>query len=140
MAENPEQENLFTVLGVLTKRVKEDGEAIAPMVDVNQVMRNIDLNQVCVGDSITLDSEMRLIFETLQDEQGREWIPLFTDENELNAGETANVRINVPIRSILENGLTSERAEGVVINPFGQSMVLDKQLLQMFLGHVDEIE
>lgn len=140
LAENPEQENLFTVLGVLTKRVKEDGEAIAPMVDVNQVMRNIDLNQVCVGDSITLDSEMRLIFETLQDEQGREWIPLFTDEKELKAGETANVRINVPIRSILESGLTSERAEGVVINPFGQSMVLDKQLLQMFLGHVDEIE
>ena len=45
----------------------------------------------------------------------------------------ANININMPIRTILEEGIIDEKVCGVVINPFGDFMPLPKDILKIIL-------
>lgn len=127
------KENFLTLLNVLTARMLQEGEAPTPMVDVNHAIDALDPDTLRVGDALPLDRDLRLIFDTMQDGSGSQWLPLFTDEEELRRCPTTNVTLNVPIRTILESGLTSNRVKGVVINPFGQAMTLTKDVLQLLV-------
>ncbi len=126
------------LIRVLQKRISEDGEAPTPMVDVNNVIGEFDPNKMVAGKPFQIDKEMRLRKDTMKDGEGNEWFPLFTDEEELNKQPTTNIIINHPIRVILEDGLKSDRVKGVVINPFGQSMTLTKEILKILFDNMGE--
>lgn len=128
----------YTLLDVLAKRMQEEGEAPTPMVDVNHFTDNVKLDELCIGDSFSFDQDLHLQFDTMVDGNGDQWFPLFTDEKELHKGNTTNFIINASIQTILENGLTSERAKGVVINPFGQAITLPREILTILMKHVEE--
>ncbi len=132
---NSSREALLMLLDVLLERMLACGVAPTPMVDVNGAMDAFDFNAIKVGDRVTIDREMRLVFDTMTDGKGGRWFPLFTDEEELNKGLTTNVRVNVAIESVLASGLASERVNGVVINPFGESLTLNKEILKVMMDH-----
>ena len=134
-----DQQAFWMVLDVLMKRMAEEGQAPTPMVDVNHVMDSLDPNSLTMGGHFSLDQDMRLTIDTMQDGEGKQWIPLFTDDEELHKGETTNISINMTIQAILESGYHSDRAEGVVINPFGQALTLPKEILKIALEHFEEI-
>jgi len=136
--ETHSEDAYLALMNVLLERMSEDGEAPTPMVDVNHVLDSWTPENIAVGQTMTLESDMRLAFDTMVDEGGRQWLPLFTDDEELGKGETTNVSLNVPIHTILENGVTSDRVEGVVINPFGQSFSLPKAVLKKLLEFYQE--
>lgn len=118
------------VMSVLTHCMAVGYEAPTPMVDANGVLGDIEAEDLKEGDTLRIEEEVRLQFDTMKNEAGVEYMPLFTDEEELGRGNTTNVTLNVPIEMILMNGMMSERVAGVVINPFGQPYVIGKEELQ----------
>ncbi|MCF0115208.1 MAG: ADP-ribosylglycohydrolase family protein, partial [Erysipelotrichaceae bacterium] len=127
----------YDLMEVLVNRMLEDGEVVAPMVDVNNVMDTLDLDTLKKGETFSFDREVRLQLDLVMNNEGQKWVPLFTSEEERHRQPTANVALNVPIERILLNGLKGEDVEGVVINPFGESLMMPKDLLRIIM---DEYE
>ena len=136
--ETHDVEDLIYVLEVLEKRIFEGGEAPTPVLDVNNVFDGVDLDNVVVGKPVTLNKEMRLRKDTVRTAEGEEFFPLFTDREELDKQPTTNININCPIGTILEDGLNSERVQGVVINPFGKPLMLNKEVLKILFRRVED--
>ena len=127
------EKNLLILLNVLRKRMDDKGEVMMPMIDVNGAMSQLTADDICLGKEYQITEEVRLRMDTVIDEEGNQWFPLFTDEEELNRKETTNIRINTPIEQILRNGVTSDRVLGVVINPFGHMLTIPKEILKIVL-------
>ena len=127
------KENLLILLNVLRKRMDDEGEVLMPMIDVNGAMSQLTADDLCLGKEYQITEEVRLRMDTVIDEEGNQWFPLFTDEEELNRKDTTNIRINTPIEQILRNGVTSDRVLGVVINPFGHMLTIPKEILKIVL-------
>lgn len=133
-----EKEAYARLLDVLMKRIKEDGEVPAPMVDKNHVMDSINLESVTMGDSFSLDQDLRLTIDKMQDAQGNIWTPLYTDDAEVNKGDTPNIRMNISILAIIQEAYYYEKSQGLVINPFGQSLTIPKEILRIVLKQLEE--
>ena len=124
----------ITFLNVLAKRIKEDAQVPMPFVDVNNILGDcIDIEQVKLGDTIQIKDEVRLRMDTLIDGEGKYWLPLYINKRELEKGETANVIMPVAILDVLKCGLAGEDLQGVVVNPFGKSFIMNKELLGKFI-------
>ena len=124
----------FNVLKALHLRIAEDGEAPMPMVDVNNAFGSLDPDNIKMGEAFSLGQELRLRMDTVVDEDGNEWLPLYTDEEEVNKEPTTNVIINASIKVIFENALNSDKVQGIVINPFTEKMILSKKAIEIVLG------
>ena len=108
------------------------------MIDVNNVVADFDPDKMVVGKPFSFDKEIRLRKDKVKDEEGNEWFCLFTDFEEVDRQPTTNFRINCPIRVILEDGLYCDDVKGVVINPFGQSVMLNKKVLEVVFKQNEE--
>lgn len=139
-ANDRSEEKLFRLFNVLVGRMMEDGEAPMAMVDVNNAMESLNLDNLTAGETFSLNKEMRLRIDSVTNGNGQEWIPLYTDEEEISKQPTANIHVNMPIYDVLASGLYSDRAEGVVINPFGLGLLIPKDILQIVIKRVDELK
>ena len=137
-ANNRNRDTLFGLLDVLFKRMMDEGEVIAPMVDVNNVMGSFDISNLSEGDTFTLNQDMRLRIDKVTNGDGVEWIPIYTDDDEMNAMPTTNVTINMPIYNVLKAGL-NEDVEGIVINPFGLALAIPKDVLKIVVDRYEEL-
>lgn len=133
-------EDRMVVIQVLLKLLSEQAEAPTPMVDMNDIVEQLDLDNAVVGKSMPVTMEVRLNIAELGDSDGNKWFPLFTDMEELDKQPGADITINYPIRVILEAGLNSENIKGVIINPFGERFVLTKELIKLVMDIYDEQE
>ena len=138
-AKDRSEQNLFRLFNVLTQRMMEEGVAPIPMVDINGVLANFDPDSLSEGDTLTIHQDMRLRIDTVTNETGQEWIPLFTDNEEISKQPTANIHVDMPIYDVLASGLYSDRAQGIVINPFGLALIVPKEILQIMIKRVDEL-
>lgn len=127
--ETHNQEELITLALKLVERIREEGQAPTPMEDVNNLIGTLDPGEIVVGKEYKLEKEFRLRVYTLTDKEGRRWIPFFTDEEEYYKQETTSIMLNVPIRILIEDGLYTRDIEGMVINPFSDNILLDKDFL-----------
>lgn len=127
---------LLGVLFSIAARIEEEGEAPTPTVDKSGFFNELDFETIKVNETITTDKPIRLVIDQMQDGAGRLWIPLFTDNDEVSKGQTANVVMNLPIRNLLESAYGMEKVEGLVINPFGDAMTLPKSLLQIIVNEL----
>lgn len=132
-----EKEAYARLLDVLMKRIKEEGEAPAPMVDKNHVMDSINFESMMMGDSFSLDQDLRLTIDKMQDPQGNIWTPLYTDDDEVNKGDTPNIRMNISILAIIQEAYYYEKSQGLVINPFGKSLTIPKEILKILLDMLE---
>lgn len=128
-----DREAYAELLDAIWKRIQEGGEAPAPMVDKNHVMDSINLESVTIGERFSLGQDLRLTIDKMQDSQGNIWTPLYTDEDEINKGNTPNIRINLSILSIIQEAYNYEKSMGLVINPFGQAVTIPKDVLKILL-------
>ena len=132
--EKKRKDSFITFLNIMAKRISEDGMVPMPFVDVNNTLfADLDLENKMVGDTITIENEVRLRMDTMMDGEGKLWLPLFLNRRELEKGETANVIMPVPIMDVLKYGLNGEDLKGVVINPFGKAFTMPKELLKKFI-------
>lgn len=131
---------LIMVLEVLRKRILEEGAVPTPMVDKNNAVNLDELMNSSVGDELLLEKEMHLVFDTMRDDDGIEWFPLFTDEEELYKGQTANIIMKMPIIEIIKSGFYSDRVNGIVINPFGTALTFNKEALKVLIDLLEDVE
>ena len=132
------REAYFSFLNCLGQRMLENGMVPMPFEDVdNKINASVDVANVKEGDSFSTEDEVRLRMDTMQDREGNLWLPLFFNEQERSLGETANIIMPVLIEDILRVALESEDLKGVVINPFGRSFTLGKELIGTFLYDYD---
>lgn len=127
-----EQDHLLKLLQVIWKRMSESGEVPVHMIDVENTFMLPD--EIYAGKVFTLDENVRLRMGTVSDEEGKGWLPLYTSSEEANKDDTFRITMNLPIQKVLEVGLWDENIRGVVINPFGKSFALTKELLSVILN------
>ena len=135
---NSSIDNLELIAQVLIKRMEDQGTVPAPMIDVNNSWNQVNFDDLKVGDNISLNNELRLKLDTVTNEKGEVWVPLFTDEEEVYKKPTSNIIFETQIEFILRCGLNNENFLGIVINPFSENpFAMHKDLLKPIIDYID---
>ena len=111
----PSQEMLAHVLTVIRRRMNEHGELIIA----------VDSSSAASG----------LQIQAIQTDDGRKWWAAFTSfEEELKGGGSVKSTFLTDIDRLFETALTTEGIEGVILNPWNRTIMLDKYLIKVILG------
>ena len=109
------QEMLAHTLTVIRRRMRENGQFIIA-VEPPKGDGQIQLQAVKTGD-------------------GKQWWAAFTGfEEELKGGDSVKSTFLTDIEKLFESALTVEEIEGVIINPWNRTIMLNKRLISIILG------
>lgn len=79
------------------------------------------------------DGQIRL--EAVKTDDGRNWWAAFTGfEEELKGGGSVKSTFLADIDKLFETALQTEEIEGVILNPWNRTLMLDKYLIKVILG------
>lgn len=115
LQQEPTQEMLAHALTVIRRRMKEDGHLI---VAVNP-MGAMDTLQV----------------QTIQTADGKQWFAAFTGFEEQMKGSNAVMSaFTSEIEKLFQMTLQTEGVEGLILNPWDCTMMLNKNLIHIIIG------
>ena len=111
----PSQEMLAHTLTVLRRRMKEGGELI-PALDQNAGMNSL---------------QMRV----LRTEDGRSWFLAFTNfEEQIKDSNPVMSAFTAKIEQLFQMTLGEKNIDGLILNPWNRTIMLDKNLLRIVMG------
>ena len=117
LQQEPSQEMLAHTLTVIRRRMNEHGELIIA----------IDPSSAASG----------LQVQAIQTDDGRKWWAAFTSfGEELKGGGSVMSTLLTDIEKLFLSALSVEEIEGVIINPWNRTIMLDKALLRIILGEI----
>lgn len=122
--------SILPIFSILHFCVKEEGEFLVPIAVKSGF--NIDLSKVRPGDTFTSDEETTFAIKHIIDSDDKEALPVFTSESELEKGELTSM-INLPMEQCMQIALDADDLTGMVINPYGNAFIMDKETLKQFL-------
>lgn len=99
---------------------------------------DLDVYSLKEGDTLTLDHDVRMHMDTVTEGKDEEWFYFFTGEEELRRQQSSNVIMSIPIYDIMQISYESEKVQGLVVNPFGKFVRLNKELLGFILKEYEE--
>ena len=129
--ERGSEENLLGVLSAILRRADEGGHFLIPVMPPQAMYDLIDIDKLRVGDTVSSRERMEFQLHRIQTKDGKFWLAAFTSYEEYQKGEIVSVISNF-IGSTLE-GFADMAEEGVIINPWGQSFLLTKDLIRLIL-------
>ena len=135
-----DKEGMILFMNTLLNTMKQGGEFVVPYITKNPFLSEEKINSLNIGDTITLDHDVKLKMETVKDGSGIEWLGVFTSTEEMHRGSSGNVQINQSILSILRLALELEEINGIVINPFGKYIQISKAMILLLIGIYEEHE
>ena len=135
-----DKEGMILFMDTLLNAMKQGGKFIVPYITKISFLSKEQINSINIGDTITLDHDVKLKMETVKDASGIEWLGVFTSTEEMHRGSSGNVQINQSILSILRLALELEEINGIVINPFGKYMQISKAMIVLLIGIYEEHE
>lgn len=135
-----DKEGMVLFMDMLLNAIKQGGELVVPYITKNSFLSKEQINSITIGDTFTLDHNVKLKMETVKDASGKEWLGVFTSTEEMHKGSSGNVQINQSILSILRLALDLEEINGIVINPFGKYMQVSKAMILLLIGIYEEHE
>lgn len=135
-----DKEGMILFMNTLLNTMKQGGEFIVPYITKNSFLSKEQINHINIGDTFTLDHDVKLKMETVKDASGKEWLGVFTSSNEMHKESSGNVQINQSILSILRLALDLEEINGIVINPFGKYMQVSKAMILLLISIYEEHE
>ena len=135
-----DKEGMILFIDMMINTMKQGGEFIVPYITKNSFLSKEQINSITIGDTFTLDHDVKLKMETVKDASGIEWLGVFTSTEEMHKGSSGNVQINQSILSILRLALELEEINGIVINPFGKFMQISKAMILLLIGIYEEHE
>ena len=112
------KKSLVGVLEAIRQRMHADGHFMFPVV--------------------SSDDGKSFAFRTVQMKDGKEWVAAFTSPTEHEKGEPSEIVSNF-IDIMLKEALTSDHS-GFIINPWGKSFMLAKELIQMIFKADGDVE
>lgn len=132
------KDGMLVFLKTLLISIEQGGELVVPYITTHSILSKEQLNSINIGDTFTLDHDVKLKLETVKDVKGNEWMGVFTSTNEMHKGSSGNVQINQSILSILKSVLDLEEVNGIVINPFGKHIQINKNMIALLISIYDE--
>lgn len=135
-----DKEGMILFMNMMINAMNQGGEFIVPYITKNPFLSKEQANSINIGDTFTLDHDVKLKMETVKDASGIEWLGVFTSTEEMHKGSSGNVQINQSILSILRLALDLEEINGIVINPFGKYMQISKAMILLLIGIYEEHE
>lgn len=107
---NPGDETMTNLLAEFVVRIEDECEALVPL-------------------TVARDG---LHFDTVSDGQD-EWIPMYTDWDEITKEQPARHTMSLPIRNIVEDAFRSRKTEGIIINLHSEEVFIGKPELDWIL-------
>ena len=132
------KDGMLVFMKTLLISIEQGGELVVPYITTHSILSKEQLNSISIGDTFTLDHDVKLKLETVKDVKGNEWMGVFTSTNEMHKGSSGNVQINQSILSILQSVLDLEEVNGIVINPFGKHIQISKNMIALLISIYDE--
>ena len=109
------QELLAHALTVIRRRMKEKGQVILA-VEPPKGLEQIQIQAVQTSD-------------------GQSWWTAFTSfEEELKGGDSVKSTFLTDIDKLFETVLQVEKIQGIILNPWNRTIMLDKNLIRVILG------
>ena len=109
------QEMLAHTLTVIRRRMKEKGQVILA-VEPPKGLEQIQIQAVQTSD-------------------GQNWWTAFTTfEEELKGGDSVKSTFLTDIDKLFETVLQVEKIQGIILNPWNRTIMLDKNLIRVILG------
>ena len=135
-----DKEGMLLFMDTLLNAIKQGGELVVPYITKNPFLSKEQLSSINIGDTFTLDHDVKLKMETVKDMNGKEWLGVFTSSNEMHKGSSGNVQISQSILSILKLVIDWKEIDGIVINPFGKYMQISKAMILRLISIYEEHE
>ena len=115
LQQNPTQEMLAHALTVVRRRMQAHGQLI-----------------VAVEPSVG-NQQMRL--QAIQTDDGKKWWAAFTRfDEELKGGGSVMSTFLTDMEKLFVSALSVDEIEGVIINPWNRTLMLDKNLIRIIRG------
>ena len=115
LQQQPTQELLAHALTVVRRRMRENGQVIIA-VEPNAAAGQMKLQAVKTSD-------------------GNSWWAVFTSfDEELKGGGSVKSTFLTDIDKLFELTLQTDEIEGVILNPWNRTIMLDKYLIEIILG------
>lgn len=135
-----DKEGMILFMDTLLNAIKQGGELVVSYITKNPFLSKEQLSSINIGDTFTLDHDVKLKMETVKDMNGKEWLGVFTSNNEMHKGSSGNVQISQSILSILKLVIDWKEIDGIVINPFGKYMQISKAMILLLISIYEEHE
>ena len=115
LQQEPTQEQLAHTLTVIRRRIKEHGQLVVA-VEPNLGSEQMQLRAIRTAD-------------------GASWWYAFTSfDEELRGGDQVKSTFLADLEQMFRTALTVPEIEGVILNPWNRTMMLDKSLIRIVLG------
>lgn len=115
LQQEPTQEMLAHTLTIIRRRMQENGQFIVAV------------------EPPTGDGQIRV--QAIKTADGKAWWAAFTSfEEELKGGGSVKSTFLADIEKLFQGALQAEEIEGVILNPWNRTIMLDKNLIQIVLG------
>ncbi len=125
------RDTLLAVLESIRIRMHENGQLLIPCITPEPPEELRDLDNIKVGDTITVHEDMHFKLHTIQDSEGKTWFAAFTSEAERDKGASCSI-VSDFIDQILKS-FKDMSEEGFIINPWGKEFMLSKELINLIL-------
>ena len=103
-----------------------------------QLVLRIELH--CAAPTPMVDTGVIMLIASNIDEEGKQWLPLFTDFDEVMLGNPTAYTVEVPMRHLVEDAFELGMYEGIIINPYSDNIRLGKRELDYVLDTILRIE
>lgn len=130
------KENLIAVLEAIRARIHEDGDLIIP-VTLPQEFQSFDVDKIQIGETFSFEDDgtgdgyLHFKMQHLDTADGKTLLAAFTSYEELDKGDATSTIIE-SIKSMLKS-CRNMSEEGIIINPWGNSFMLSKELINLIL-------
>lgn len=115
LQQNPTQEMLAYVLTIVRRRMRAHGQLIVAV-------------EPPVG-----NQQMRL--QAIQTDDGKKWWAAFTSfDEELKGGGSVMSTFLTDMEKLFVSALSVDEIDGVIINPWNRTLMLDKNLIRIIRG------
>lgn len=115
LQQNPTQEMLAHVLTVVRRRMRDKGQFVVAV------------------DAPKEDGQMRL--RAIKTDDGRIWWSAFSSfEEEMRGSDSVMSTFLADIEQLLRMAVREENINGIILNPWNATLMLDKRLIQIILG------
>lgn len=94
----------------------------------------------CGAPTPMVDTGVIMLIASWVDDDGKQWMPLYTDLDEVFDGNPTAYTIEVPIRNLVEEAFERGMYEGIIINPYSDKVRLTKEDLDYMLDTLMQIE
>ncbi len=133
-------DRMLYLIWSIVMRMQQDGCFAVPYITDVPLMTDEQMNKIQIGQSFSLNQDVKFKIENVVDKDGREWIGVFTSSDEMAMGSAGNIQINQPILNMFKLTLSEKQVEGIVINPYGVGVKLDKNLIELIIKEYDYFE